>query len=79
MIRQQTTVIERSRCDSCGGPSDNPDVAELVTIGIGIIKEALQKVTLCHPCIEHELIPAVAPWALTGIAHHQHTGPGPTA
>lgn len=63
MIREGV-FLERSRCDSCGGPSDNPDVSELVTIEIGLTRHAITKVRLCHPCIERELLPVVAPWAL---------------
>lgn len=62
MIRERGT-IEYQRCASCNGPSENPDIAELVTIGIGANKYALQMITLCHRCIEIELLPAVAPWA----------------
>lgn len=58
------STIEHSRCDSCAGPSDNPDVAEIVTLGIGLDRHALQIIRLCHRCIEHELIPAAAPWAV---------------
>lgn len=64
MIRVSTTM-EHSRCDSCGGPGENADVAEIVTMRIG--REggfSDQTLRLCHPCIENELLPAAAPWAV---------------
>jgi hypothetical protein len=59
VIRQRTT-LEHSRCDSC--TEDNETT--IVTLAIGYNPNAAQILRLCHHCIETELLPAAAPWAL---------------
>lgn len=59
MIRQRTTV-EYASCDSCN--EDNE--ATIVTLAIGFHPNAAQVIRLCHACIERELLPVAAPWAL---------------
>jgi hypothetical protein len=65
VIRARGT-IDHSRCDSC--TEDNE--ALIVTLAIGHDPNAAQVIRLCHHCIETELLPSAAPWALLAARHH---------
>lgn len=59
MIRSRGT-IEHSRCDSC----NEANIFSIVTLAIGHNPNASTVIRLCHHCIETELLPAAAPWAV---------------